>query len=65
MLTINPEYLRLRAARIRQSARNLGPDPAARKAWQVAEDMETLALEIEQRPTPQPPRPSGLARLAG
>ena len=58
MLTIKPEYLRLRAARLRQSAAKLGPDPEAQKVWQLADDMETLALEIEQRP-PQPPRANG------
>ena len=65
MLNIKPEYLRLRAARLRQSARNLGPDPEAQKVWQMADDMETLALQMEQHGTPQqPPRPSGPAQVA-
>ena len=65
MLNIRPEYLRLRAARLRQSARNLGPDPDAQKVWQLANDMETLAVEMEQRATTQqpPPRVSGPARV--
>ena len=64
MLNIKPEYLRLRAARIRQSAMNLGPDPEAEKVWQLANDMETLAVEMEQRATTQqPPRVSGPARV--
>lgn len=68
MLTIKPEYLRLRAARLRRSAMNLGADPEAQKVWQIVEDMETLALEMEQRAatTPQqPPRPSEPAPVAG
>jgi hypothetical protein len=65
MLNIKPEYLRLRAARLRQSARNLGPDPEAQKVWQMADEMETLALEMEQRGTPQQPaRPSSPAQVA-
>jgi O-acetylhomoserine/O-acetylserine sulfhydrylase-like pyridoxal-dependent enzyme len=65
MLTIKAEYLRLRAARLRQSAKNLGPDPEAQKVWQLAEDMETLAVEMEQRSTPRQPRAGGSAQVAG
>jgi hypothetical protein len=66
MLTINPEYLRLRAARLRRAAMNLGSDPEAQKVWQMAEDMDTLALEIDQRPaSPQSPRPSAPVHVVG
>jgi hypothetical protein len=66
MLTIGPEYLRLRAARLRRSAMNLGSDPEAEKVWQLVETMETLAVEMEARGTQPPPRPSAPVRaIAG
>jgi hypothetical protein len=66
MLTINPEYLRSRAARLRMAAKNLGSDPDAEKVWQMAEDMETLALEIDQRPaSPPSPRRSAPVHVVG
>jgi hypothetical protein len=64
MLSIRPEYLRLRAARLRRSAMNLEPDPDAKKVWQMADDMDTLALEIEERGT-RTPRTSAPAPAAG
>jgi hypothetical protein len=52
MSTINPEYLRMKAARLRELAKVHGDDPVGRKLWRLAQDMDTLALDRERRLAP-------------
>jgi hypothetical protein len=53
MLTVTPEYLRMKAARFRQLARDHGGDDAvAQQLWRLAEDMETLARDAERQAAP-------------